>query len=139
MEAVEPPAEEVLAPCGPSVPAGAVCCPLNLCWHTCGVQSSAAHEQHLFLFGFHQMRFSPVNLGLKPLALELCISISKTRSCNDFSAFFPFCDLWWCVLGSLSPEPPYSSACQVSSEESGLLSCFSWALREVQIQDTELL
>lgn len=50
----------------------------------------AAHEQHLFLFGFHQMKSPLVNLGFKPLALELCLSISKARSCDDFSAFFPF-------------------------------------------------
>lgn len=61
---------------------------------TRGVQSSAAmlaaHEQHLLLFRFHQMTFPVVNWGLKPLALELCLSISKARSCDDFSALFLF-------------------------------------------------
>lgn len=70
----------------------AVWCPVNLCWHGCGVQSSAAmlaaHEQHLFLCGFRQMKFPVVNLGFKPLALEQCLSISKARSCISF---LPFC------------------------------------------------
>lgn len=89
------------------------------------------------------MKLPSVNLRLKPLALELCLSISKARSCDDFSAFFffsfPFsaCDLWWCMLGALSPEPSYSSACLVSPEESGLLSSFCWDLREVHVQDTD--
>lgn len=39
----------------------------------------------------------------------------------------------------LSPEPPYSSVCLVSPEESGLLSCLCWDLREVHVQHTDLL
>lgn len=42
-------------------------------------------------------------------------------------------------MGSLRSEPPYSSTRLAGSEESGLLSCFCWDLREVQVQDSDLL